>query len=189
MFQHRRRCQYCTAPGLVGCSASLERCSVHAAAPESRTMSRFRAQGNAPPEEPLLLRIFSSVLNVLLRLTEGRSARTPPFFPSRVESWNPVRGGGSRPCVSDTPFRLCSRPAADLNAAIFTQAVAFPPSSPRQTRLGSAAWDHTNHLSFYFCTWPLLSSAPSTFLPAPGAAPAIGPSAAVAAVSRQLSVN
>lgn len=111
MFQHRRRCQYCIAPGPVGCGASLERCSVHAAAPESRTMSRFRAHGNASLEEPLLLRIFTSVLNVLLGFAEGRRPRKPPFFPSSVESWNPVRGGGTRAlCFGHTfPTVLAAR--------------------------------------------------------------------------------
>lgn len=122
-------------------------------------------------------------------LGSQRVEENPPFFFKKkvmkillqVEKSDLVFGG--------TPFQLWSWPATDLNTAIFFQAVTFPLGSPRQTHFGSLASDQTNHLSFYFCTWPLLSSAPSAFLPAPGAAPAIGPSAAIAAVSRQLSVN
>lgn len=54
-----------------------------------------------------------------------------------------------------------------LNAAIFINTVMFPRSSQRQTVSGSLALDQTNHLSSYFCTWPLLSNTPSHSSPCP----------------------
>lgn len=48
-----------------------------------------------------------------------------------------------------------------LDAAIFIYAVVFLWSSQRQTHFGSLVLDQANHLSSYFCTWPLLSNTPS----------------------------
>lgn len=48
-----------------------------------------------------------------------------------------------------------------LDAAIFIYAVVFLWGSQRQTHFGSLVLDQANHLSSYFCTWPLLSNTPS----------------------------
>lgn len=193
-----------TAPHLgLFASASARSCEV-AQLPQSRTMSRFCTQKIpknvvcVPELHRHIQKVSKSHFSLYLMCLKyhGEMAlrrKTPLFKVCCHQNFQPTirkkRGREARPCFLGIAFWLQPWRATDLNAAIFIRAVAFPWSSPRQTHFGSLASDQTNHLSFYFCTWPLLSSPPSAFLPAPDAAPAIGPSAAITAVSPKLSVN
>lgn len=137
MFQHWRRCQQCSAAPGAVCCFSWE----------LRGCSPQQLQG---PKSPTTSRFCTHNTQVWVF-----------FFKSR--------GHEILLQVEETPSHPNS--VTDLNAAIFfphpLHAAPFPRSSPRRAHFGSPASDPTNHLSFYFRTWPLLSGAPSAFLPTP----------------------